>query len=88
MKGGAELDPETTVVETLPEYARSAAGRSRLAHAKSGDPAVLAGYLGKSGVMDEAIFRFASAYADQTERDHQALATAARQGRIPVASEF
>ena len=49
---------------------------------------MLAGYLGKSGVMDEAIFRFASAYADQTERDHKALTTAARQGRIPVASEF
>jgi hypothetical protein len=49
---------------------------------------VLAGYLGKSGVMDEAIFQFALAYADQTERDHQTLMTAARQGRIQIATEF
>jgi Uncharacterized protein conserved in bacteria (DUF2252) len=40
---------------------------------------MLAGYLGKGGVIDEAIARFAAAYADQTERDHAALAAAARQ---------
>jgi Uncharacterized protein conserved in bacteria (DUF2252) len=49
---------------------------------------MLAGYLGKGGVIDEAIARFAAAYADQTERGHAALAAAARQGRIPVATEF
>ena len=88
MKGGAELDPKTTPVETLPEYTALCGWALALAHAKSGDPAMLAGYLGKSGVMDEAIARFAVAYADQTERDHAALAAAARQGRIPVATEF
>ena len=88
MKGGIELGPKTTHVETFAEYCALCGWALALAHAKSGDPAVLAGYLGKSGVMDEAIFRFASAYADQTERDHQALSIAARQGRIPVASEF
>jgi uncharacterized protein (DUF2252 family) len=88
MKGGAEFDPETTLIETLPEYGALCGWALALAHAKSGDPAMLAGYLGKSGVIDEAIFRFASAYADQTERDHAVLAAAARQGRIPVATEF
>ena len=88
MKGGAELELETTPVETLPEYGTLCGWALALAHAKSGDPAMLAGYLGKSGVMDEAIFRFASAYADQTERDHADLTAAARQGRIPVATEF
>jgi hypothetical protein len=43
--------------------------------------------LGKSGVIDEAIARFAQSYADQTEQDHAALAAAARQGRISVATE-
>ena len=89
MKGGADLDRETVVsVETLPDYCALCGWALALAHAKSGDPAMLAGYLGKSGVMDKAIFKFASAYADQTERDHKVLATAARQGRIPVATEF
>jgi uncharacterized protein (DUF2252 family) len=88
MKGGADLDRETANVESLAYYGALCGWALALAHAKSGDPAMLAGYLGKSGVMDEAISRFASAYADQTERDHAALAAAARQGRIPVATEF
>jgi uncharacterized protein (DUF2252 family) len=88
MKGGAELDPKITPVETFPEYSALCGWALALAHAKSGDPAMLSGYLGKSGVMDEAIARFAAAYADQTERDHEALAAAARQGRISVATEF
>ena len=40
MKGGAELDPETTPVETLPEYCALCGWALALAHAKSGDPAV------------------------------------------------
>jgi hypothetical protein len=51
-------------------------------HAKSGDAVAIAAYLGKADVFDQAINRFAGAYADQTERDHQALATAAATGRV------
>jgi uncharacterized protein (DUF2252 family) len=87
MKGGADLDRETAALESLPHYGALCSWALALAHAKSGDPAMLAGYLGKSGVIDEAIARFAISYADQTERDHAALAAAARQGRIPVATE-
>jgi hypothetical protein len=53
--------------------------------AKSGDPALIAGYLGKSEGMDEAVARFASAYAEQTDRDYDALVMAAKQKRIQVA---
>jgi hypothetical protein len=52
-----------------------------LGHAKSGDPAMIAGYAGKSEALDEAIARFALAYAEQTERDHDALAKAAQSAR-------
>ena len=52
------------------------------AHARTGDPARIAGYLGKSEAFDEAIERFAVAYADQTERDYAALLKAMRAGRI------
>jgi Uncharacterized protein conserved in bacteria (DUF2252) len=40
------------------------------------------GYLGSSDVFDQAITRFAAAYADQNERDHKALVDAVAAGRI------
>jgi len=52
------------------------------AHACSGDRIALASYLGGSGVFDQAITRFAAAYADQNERDHQALLDAVASGRL------
>jgi hypothetical protein len=52
------------------------------AHARSGDRIAIAAYLGQTDTFDEAIAAFATAYADQTERDHQALATAVKRGRI------
>ncbi|MDI3290380.1 DUF2252 domain-containing protein [Polyangium sp. 15x6] len=52
------------------------------AHARSGDRIAIAAYLGKADAFDEAIATFARAYADQTERDHEALAAAAKNGRI------
>ena len=52
------------------------------AHARSGDRIAIAAYLGGSAVFDQAITQFASAYADQNERDHQALVDAVASGRI------
>jgi hypothetical protein len=42
--------------------------------ARSGDAALLAGYMGKSDVLDDALANFAMAYAEQTKRDHGRLA--------------
>ena len=56
-------------------------------HARSGEPATISGYLGRSGVFDEAIAEFSVAYADQTERDHRALEKAVRSGRVEVMME-
>lgn len=56
------------------------------AHARSGDSAVIAGYLGESDDFDTAVADFAQAYANQVEKDHAALAAAIRSGRI-VADE-
>ncbi len=52
------------------------------AHARSGDRIAIAAYLGGSDVFDVAISQFARAYADQNERDHQALVDAVASGRI------
>jgi uncharacterized protein (DUF2252 family) len=83
MKGGVAFEPEN--VTSSPAYLGLCGWALALAHARSGDPALLAGYVGKSEVLDEAVTRFAFAYAEQTERDHEALARAARAGRIEVA---
>ena len=52
------------------------------AHARSGDAAAISGYLGNGEVFDKAVSRFAMAYADQTERDYQALVSAIDKGQI------
>jgi uncharacterized protein (DUF2252 family) len=56
------------------------------AHARTGDPARIAGYLGKNETFDEAIEQFAVAYADQTERDYEALIKAIKARRIPASA--
>jgi len=57
------------------------------AHAKSGDAATISGYLGKSDTFDRALGAFASAYADQTQKDRAALAKAIRSGRVNALAE-
>ena len=52
------------------------------AHARTGDPAGIAGYLGTGSAFDEAVARFAVAYADQTQRDWRTLRRAIRRGRV------
>jgi uncharacterized protein (DUF2252 family) len=86
MKGGVEFDPKKVKIENMDQYSSLCAWALALAHAKSGDAAMIAGYVGKSDELDEAMVNFAFAYADQTEKDYQALTAAARSGRIKVAS--
>jgi len=57
------------------------------AHAKSGEPATISGYLGKGDPFDKAMGDFALAYADQTEKDYAALVKAERSGRIQALIE-
>jgi hypothetical protein len=52
------------------------------AHARSGDRVAIAAYLGKSDTFDRAIAAFAAAYADQDERDYEALKAAVTSGRV------
>jgi uncharacterized protein (DUF2252 family) len=54
------------------------------AHARTGDPAQISGYLGDRDVFDQAVTRFAESYADQTILDHRALLKAIEQGRVPA----
>ncbi|MEU2245175.1 DUF2252 domain-containing protein [Streptomyces sp. NPDC018338] len=54
------------------------------AHARSGDRIAIAAYLGGGTSFDRALATFAESYADQNERDHQALVDAVRAGRLPA----
>ena len=62
--------------EALAAYARLCGRTLARAHARSGDPAVLAGYMGKSEIFDDAMASFAMRYAKQTVQDHAALVAA------------
>jgi hypothetical protein len=56
------------------------------AHARTGEPAAIAGYLGRGTHFDQAVAQFAETYAAQNERDHAALAAAASEGVIKAAA--
>jgi len=58
------------------------------AHARSGDRVALAAYLGSSPSFSHAIADFAETYADQNERDYQALQTAVRDGKAQATTEI
>ena len=86
MKGGVEFDPDKVKLENFPQYCTMCAWAMALAHAKSGDAAMISGYIGNSEELSNAMVRFGFAYANQTEKDYRALAAAAKTGRIRVAA--
>ena len=72
---------------TMTKYAGWCGWALARAHAKSGDSAVIHGYLGNSNEFDEAIASFAVTYADQNERDYKDFLKAIRAGKIEVYNE-
>ena len=62
----------------LASYARLCGRTLARAHARSADPAMLAGYMGKGGVLDDALASFAMAYAARTRDDYEQLVRAKR----------
>jgi hypothetical protein len=85
MKGSVNLDVMTP--SGLGAYAQVCGRTLARAHARSGDAATIAGYLGTGTVFDEAIVRFADTYAEQVMRDYDALTAAAQAGRITAITD-
>lgn len=83
MKGGADLTAMTA--SGLAAYATLCGVTLARAHARTGVAAEIAGYLGPGDRYDRAVGSFARSYADQNDRDHEALVAAVAAGRIPVA---
>jgi uncharacterized protein (DUF2252 family) len=71
---------------SLKYYAKVCGHVLARAHARSADPALLAGYMGNSTTFDDAIAEFAMDYSAQTDRDHESLEAAVRHGRIEAAT--
>ena len=80
MKGS--LDVADLDAEGFETYLRVCAVCLARAHARTGEPDSISAYIGKGKVLSKAIAKFAIAYADQTNRDHQALLDAIESGRI------
>jgi len=79
-KGSAEI--EQMVPEGMAVYGRLCGWTLARAHARSGDRIAIAAYLGNGNAFDRAILDFSRAYADQNDRDYQALVNAVNSGRI------
>ena len=75
-------DVERLTPRGLEVYARMCGWTLARAHARSGDRVAIASYLGAGDSFDEAIVAFSEAYADQNERDHEALLAAIDAGRL------
>ena len=76
------LDVDAMVPGGMRMYGELCGWTLARAHARSGDAIAIAAYLGGSDVFDQAIAQFADAYADQNERDHDAVLEAVKAGRI------
>ncbi len=74
------------IAPRLAEFADACGRVLARAHAKTGDAAAIAAYVGKGRRFDEALAEFAVAYADQTEADHRALVDAIDSGPAPAAA--
>jgi hypothetical protein len=83
-KGGAVIDAMTP--EDLVTWGELCAWALARGHARSGQPAEIAGYLGTDAAFDLAMGEFAAAYADQNERDHASFVGAISAGRVEAES--
>jgi uncharacterized protein (DUF2252 family) len=79
-KGSADV--ETMNAKSLRMYAQLCGAVLAKSHARSGDAIAIASYLGGSDAADRALSAFGEAYADQNDRDYEALKAAVASGRV------
>jgi uncharacterized protein (DUF2252 family) len=69
------------------QFAEKCGATLARAHARTGEPATISGYLGKGDIFDRSIADFSFAYADQTERDYESFVKAIHNGRLEALVE-
>jgi hypothetical protein len=74
--GKLSPDIDNMTPEALAIFAEMCGWTLARGHARSGDRIALANYLGSGSSFDRAMGEFASAYADQNDRDYQAMVNA------------
>ncbi|ABQ04178.1 DUF2252 domain-containing protein [Flavobacterium johnsoniae] len=74
--------------ENMIDYAKACGWALARAHARSGDPSMLSGYIGDSNEFANSISKFSLLYADQNESDYNKMVKAVKEGRLPIAAEI
>ena len=87
MKGGISIGRDGINTKVFPDFAKLFGWALANAHARSGDPAVLAGYCGRSEALDDALVKFSIAYSKQNEADYDTFLKAIKSGKISCAQE-
>lgn len=79
---------EIMKAKNMNDYAKACGWALARAHARTGDPSVLSGYIGKSNEFANAISRFSVSYANQNEEDYNKMLEAIKEGRLPISAEI
>lgn len=82
MKGGLTFGDDGCNLEAFEDYAKMFGWALALGHARSGDAAKIAGYLGKSYAIDDALYRFSTTYAKQNLQDYELFCQAIESGKL------
>ncbi|MFB9078226.1 DUF2252 domain-containing protein [Flavobacterium procerum] len=85
----AKVKPVLEIMKSdnMIDYAKSCGWALARAHARSGDPSVVSGYIGKGNEFADAIAKFSMAYAAQNEIDYTKMLEAIKEGRLPIAPD-
>jgi uncharacterized protein (DUF2252 family) len=87
MKGGISIGSDGITAKVFPDFAKLFGWALANAHARSGDPAVLAGYCGNSEAIDDALVNFAITYTKQNEHDYDTFLKAIKSGKLSCAKD-
>jgi len=79
---------EIMKAKNMSDYAKACGWALARAHARTGDPSVLSGYIGKSDEFANAISRFSISYANQNESDYNKMLEAIKEGKLPISAEI
>lgn len=86
----AKVKPVLEVMKpkNMAEYAKACGWALARAHARSGDPSLISGYIGDTNEFANAISEFSVLYADQNELDYNKMLEAIKHGKLPIAAEI
>ena len=86
----AKVKPVLEIMKArnMADYAKACGWALARAHARTGDPSLLSGYMGNSDEFANAIAKFSILYADQNEADYTKMLQAIKEGQLPIATEI